>query len=148
MMKWVSRVFTSKFYPVLCIASHSHDVYALSHQEDTAWIVSLTILALVQDKRQRASLKLAHQDFTWQQWYEWKCDADISAAHLPSEKHHRGFIFLESDQKGAAQANSNEPHWRRSPSALHPFNTFLNEEKFQTCIPSARRKRREGELLP
>lgn len=66
MMKWVSRVFTSKFYPVLCIASHSHDVYALSHQEDTAWIVSLTILALVQDKRQRASLKLAHQDFTWQ----------------------------------------------------------------------------------
>lgn len=43
-------------------------------------------------------------------------------------EHQPGFIFLEFYQKGAAKANSNEPHWRSLHR--HHFNRFLNEDRF------------------
>lgn len=63
------------------------------------------------------------------------------AAHLVRKKTQRGFIFLESYQKGAAKANSNEPYWS---FFLHHFKRLLNEEKSQTCIPSYRGKQTEA----
>lgn len=62
-------------------------------------------------------------------------------------KHQCGLVFLESYQKGAAKANCTAPHWRSTPPPvfLHGFHRFLNEEKFQTCIPSARRERERKE---
>lgn len=59
------------------------------------------------------------------------------AAHLVRKKTQRGFIFLESYQKGAAKANSNEPYWS---FFLHHFKQLLNEEKIPNMHNFLQRK--------
>lgn len=59
------------------------------------------------------------------------------AAHLVRKKTQRGFIFLESYQKGAAKANSNEPYWS---FFLHHFKQLLNEEKIPNMHTFLQRK--------
>lgn len=64
------------------------------------------------------------------------------AAHLVRKKTQRGFIFLESYQKGAAKANSNEPYWS---FFLHHFKQLLNEEKIPNMHTFLQRKADRGE---
>lgn len=119
-------------------------------------IVYLTVLDWVQYKYQRSfflnySIKCQHTHILACSSYDLISNMMLTlvcqsrptgAAHLVRKKTQRGFIFLESYQKGAAKANSNEPYWS---FFLHHFKQLLNEEKIPNMHTFLQRKADRGE---
>lgn len=66
------------------------------------------------------------------------------AAHLVGQKTQRGFIFLESYQKGAAKANSNEPYWRRPSSFCIILNDSMKKNPKHAYLPTEESRQRRG----